>query len=237
MENNPLYRKLLNEQSPAELDTPVDRTEADRLKETLLEFISEEAGMVKNLAAQSKKQLAREVVHLRGLVKTIKGATSLVAAAEKPRFTHAEAFMLMIYIEQEPADTSAARMIQVWNSRDGVTPFIINIGATRYQHHIPSMRGPFFDLPRADPLKVDIATHVWVTRTDREVMEAWCRTLDKAVELGRMEAAKAEALRENMEVAESWHYRMGLRDLATGRFTDEDVLAAAQPQEAQNEAS
>jgi len=231
MENNSLFRKL------ASIDDPEEQTEAERLKQTLLNFIDEEAGLVKNLAAQSKKQLAREVVHLRGLVKTIKGATALVASAEKPRFAHAEAFMLMTYVEQDAEDPSAARMLLVWNSRDGVTPFVINIGKARYQHHIPSMRGPFFDLPRADPLKVDVATHVWVTRTDREVMEAWRRTLDKAVEIGRMEAAKAGALRDDMEVAESWHYRMGLRDLATGRFTDEDVLAAAQPQEAHNAAS
>jgi hypothetical protein len=35
----------------------------------------------------------------------------------------------------------------VWNSRDGVTPFVINIGSKKYQHDIPRQQGLFFDLP------------------------------------------------------------------------------------------
>ncbi|UYD21567.1 hypothetical protein P9A57_gp01 [Pseudomonas phage phiH1] len=193
-------------------------TEAEQLKETLLAFIAEEAGMVKGLAAQSKKDLAREVVHLRGLVKTIKEATSRVRTSG-PEFGHAEAFMLMTYarVEGEGPD-----QLLVWNSRDGVTPFVVNIGASKYQHAVSSMQGPHFDLPRdLEP------THKWVTRTDREVLEAWHRTMDKAVELGKIERDKAEAMRDNLEVAESWHYRIGLVNLATGRFTDDEVLTAA----------
>lgn len=194
-------------------------TEAEQLKQTLLEFIDQEAGMVKGLAAQSKKQLAREVVHLRGLVKTIKDATSRVRTGG-PEFGHAEAFMLMTYVRVEGEGPDR---LLVWNSRDGVTPFVINVGASKYQHAISSMQGPHFDLPRdLEP------THKWVTRTDREVMEAWHRTMDKAVELGKIERAKAESMRDNLEVAESWNYRIGLVNLATGRFTDEEVLAAAQ---------
>lgn len=193
-------------------------TEAEQLKETLLAFIAEEAGMVKGLAAQSKKDLAREVVHLRGLVKTIKDATARVRTSG-PEFGHAEAFMLMTYVRVEGEGPD---QLLVWNSRDGVTPFVVNIGASKYQHAVSSMQGPHFDLPRElEP------THKWVTRTDREVLEAWHRTMDKAVELGKIERDKAEAMRDNLEVAESWHYRIGLVNLATGRFTDDEVLAAA----------
>jgi hypothetical protein len=67
-----------------------------------------------------------------------------------------------------------------------------------------------------------------VTRTDRELMECWERLMDRAVATGRMEPEKATALRGDMRVAESWHLRIGLRDLATGRFTDEEVSHAAE---------
>lgn len=127
--------------------------------------------------------------------------------------------MLMTYVRVEGEGPD---QLLVWNSRDGVTPFVVNIGASKYQHAVSSMQGPHFDLPR-DLLP----THKWVTRTDREVLEAWHRTMDKAVELGKIELDKAEAMRDNLEVAESWHYRIGLVNLATGRFTDEEVLAAA----------
>lgn len=193
-------------------------TEAEQLKETLLAFIAEEAGMVKDLAAQSKKNLAREVVHLRGLVKTIKEATSRVRTSG-PEFGHAEAFMLMTYVRVEGEGPDR---LLVWNSRDGVTPFVINVGPSKYQHAISSMQGPHFDLPRDQS-----PTHKWVTRTDREVLEAWHRTMDRAVELGKIEKGKAESMRDNLEVAESWNYRIGLVNLETGRFTDEEVLAAA----------
>lgn len=191
-------------------------TEAEQLKQTLLEFIDQEAGTVKDLAAQSKKQLAREVVHLRGLVKTIKDATYRVRTY-RPEFDHAEAFMLMTYKEVD-----GDGQLLVWNSRDGVTPFVINIGSKKYQHDIPRQQGPFFDLPREHAV-----THVWVTRTDAQVLEAWHRMMDKAVELGKIERAKVESMRDNLEVAESWNYRIGLVNLATGRFTDEEVLEAS----------
>ena len=205
-----LIRRLSGMQEPEE------QTEAERLKRVLLEFIDQEAGFVKNLAAQSKKQLAREVVHLRGLVKTIKDATSRVRTGG-PEFGHAEAFMLMTYREVEGDST-----LLVWNSRDGVTPFVINIGTKKYQHEIPLQQGPFFDLPREHSV-----SHVWVTRTDAQVLEAWRRTMDRAVELGKIEPEKAAGMRDNLEVAESWHYRIGLCNLETGRFTDEEVLEAA----------
>lgn len=199
--------------------------EAEQLKETLLAFIAEESGMVKDLAAQSKKNLAREVVHLRGLVKTIKDATSRVRTSG-PEFGHAEAFALMLYEEQDATAGAEPRLLRVWNSRDGVTPFVVHVGEVKYQHRIRSMQGPFFDLPRGRAL--DAPTHVFVTRTDREVLECWNRVLTKAVARGSMDQEKADRLRGDLSVAESWHLRIGLRDLATGRFTDEEAHHAAE---------
>lgn len=212
MKSEDVFRRLSGEREPEE------STEAERLKRTLLAFIAEESGMVKDLAAQSKKNLAREVVHLRGLVKTIKEATSRVRTSG-PEFGHAEAFALMLYEEQDAQEGAAPRLLRVWNSRDGVTPFVVHVGEVKYQHRIRSMHGPFFDLPRDRAL--DAPTHVFVTRTDREVLECWDRILTKAVARGSMDQEKADRLRGDLSVAESWHLRIGLRDLATGRFTDE----------------
>ena len=197
-----------------------ERSQTEELRHAMQEMLAEDNPQVKSLAAARKKQLAREVVRLRAMVKVIQNATRNVRI-DGHRFGYAEAFMLMTYVRVEGEGPDR---LLVWNSRDGVTPFVINVGPSKYQHAILSMQGPHFDLPRdLEP------THKWVTRTDREVMEAWHRTMYKAVELGKIERAKAESMRDNLEVAESWNYRIGLVNLATGRFTDEEVLAAAQP--------
>ena len=192
-----------------------ERSQTEELRHAMQEMLAEDSPQVKNLAAASKKQLAREVVRLRAMVKVIQNATRNVRI-DGHRFGHAEAFMLMTYKEVD-----GDGQLLVWNSRDGVTPFVINIGSKKYQHDIPRQQGPFFDLPREHAV-----THVWVTRTDAQVLEAWHRTMDKAVEMGKIDPDKAASMRDNLEVAESWHYRIGLRNLETGRFTDEEVLEA-----------
>lgn len=192
-----------------------ERSQTEELRHAMQEMLAEDNPQVKNLAAASKKQLAREVVRLRAMVKVIQNATRNVRI-DGHRFGHAEAFMLMTYREVDGDST-----LLVWNSRDGVTPFVINIGAKKYQHDIPLQQGPFFDLPREHAV-----AYVWVTRTDAQVLEAWHRTMDKAVEMGKIDPDKAASMRDNLEVAESWHYRIGLRNLETGRFTDEEVLEA-----------
>lgn len=198
-----------------------ERSQTEELRHAMQEMLAEDNPQVKSLAAASKKQLAREVVRLRAMVKVIQNATRNVRI-DGHRFGHAEAFMLMTYKEVD-----GDGQLLVWNSRDGVTPFVINIGSKKYQHDIPRQQGPFFDLPREHAV-----THVWVTRTDAQVLEAWHRTMDKAVEMGKIDPDKAASMRDNLEVAESWHYRIGLRNLETGRFTDEEVLeaSAATPQ-------
>lgn len=194
-----------------------EKAEQSRLKQDLLDFIDKEAHMVKGLASQSKKDLAREVVHLRGLVKTIKKATQSVQPGAAATFGHAEAFRVMQYIQTNEAQGEAPEVIVVWNSRDGVTPFIVHIGDKSYQHNVQAMKGPVFDLPPE-------ATHKWVTRTDAETLTAWRRTLDKAVEQGKLDPDKAELQRDNLEAAVSWNYRIGLVSVSSGRFTDEEVL-------------
>lgn len=195
-----------------------ERSQTEELRHAMQEMLAEDNPQVKNLAAASKKQLAREVVRLRAMVKVIQNATRNVRI-DGHRFGHAEAFMLMTYRE-----VGGDGALLVWNSRDGVTPFVINIGAKKYQHDIPLQQGPFFDLPREHAV-----THVWVTRTDAQVLEAWHRTMDKAVEMGKIDPDKAASMRDSLEVAESWHYCIGLRNLETGRFTDEEVLDASAP--------
>lgn len=198
-----------------------ERSQTEELRHAMQEMLAEDNPQVKNLAAASKEQLAREVVRLRAMVKVIQNATRNVRI-DGHRFGHAEAFMLMTYKEVD-----GDGQLLVWNSRDGVTPFVINIGSKKYRHAISSMQGPHFDLPREHAV-----THVWVTRTDAQVLEAWHRTMDKAVEMGKIDPDKAASMRDNLEVAESWYYRIGLRNLETGRFTDEEVLevSAATPQ-------
>lgn len=193
-----------------------EKREQSKLRQDLLDFIDEEAHLTKSLASQGKKDLAREVLHLRALVKTIKKATSEV----KPglaSFGHAEAFRLMTYTQTNAAEGEEPEVLQVWNSRDGVTPFIVHIGERSYKCTNP-MGPACFDLPAE-------ATHRWVTRTDAETMTAWRRTLDRAVAMGKIEPDKAELQRDNLEAAVSWNYRIGLVSVASGRFTDEEALS------------
>lgn len=194
------------------------RYHAEELRQAMQETLAEDNPKVKNLVAASKKQLAREIVRLNAMLKVVRNAASN-ARTDGHQFTNAEAFMLMTYREIDGDGT-----ILVWNSRDGVTPFIVNIGAKRYEHDVPCMQGPFFDLPRQHAV-----THMWVTRTDTQVLEAWNRTMDKAVEMGKIDPDKAASICDRLEVAESWHYRIGLRLLATDRLTDEEVLQAIKP--------
>ena len=49
--------------------------------------------------------------------------------AEKEQYQHKEAFCLMLYQGQ-----TSKRVLDVWNSRDGVTPFIVFIDHEEYKH-------------------------------------------------------------------------------------------------------
>lgn len=175
---------------------------------------------VKNLAAQSKKNLAREVIRLRNMLLAYRAGVEERVASAKPSFGHREAFAFMRYDQTNAAEGKAPERLWVWNSRDGVTPFIVHIGDKTFQHDIKSMQGPFFDMPQG-------ATHRWETRTQQKALEAMGRTLDLAVKMGRIEPDRAEAMRGKVEVARDWNYFIGLRDLTTGNYTDEDVTREA----------
>lgn len=191
-------------------------SQTGELRYAMQEMLAEDNPKVKSLAAASKKQLAREVVRLQAMVKVIQNATRNVGI-DGHQFGHAEAFMLMTYKE-----VGGGGQLLVWNSRDGVTPFYISLGSKKYQHDVLRQRGPFFDLPREHAV-----THVWVTRTDAQVLEAWHRVVDRAVKRGRIDPDKAASRRDDPEVVKSWYYRIGLRDLETGRFTDEEAPEAS----------
>jgi hypothetical protein len=189
---------------------------ASALRRELLDFIEQELPLVKRLSGQGKKDLAREVVHLRGVVKTIKRSIDGLAPGQ-PAFGHAEAFRLMSYVQTHVPEGEEPDRMLVWNSRDGVTPAVVHVGARRYEHLGP-VGGLHYDLPTG-------ATHKWVTRTEAETLTAWRRTLDKAVAMGKLDPDKAALQRDNLEAAESWNYRIGLVVLSSGRFTDEELLA------------
>jgi len=48
---------------------------------------------------------------------------------EPIKYRHGEAFALMLYEGQQ-----SKRVVTVWNSRDGVTPFMVDIDGEIYQH-------------------------------------------------------------------------------------------------------
>lgn len=192
-----------------------DWSQTGELHYAMQEMLAEDNLKVKSLAAAGKK-LAREVVRRQAMVKVIQNATRNVGI-DGHQFGHAEAFMLMAYKE-----VGGGGQLLVWNSRDGEAPFYISLGSKKYQHDVLRQRGPFFDLPREHAV-----THVWVTRTDAQVLEAWHRIVDKAVKRGRIDPDKAASMRDDPEVVKSWYYRIGLRDLETGRFTDEEAPEAS----------
>lgn len=197
--------------------------ELETLRKALDQFILEEGHLVKGfMANESKKQLAREVIHLRGVVKTVQQTVKAIGQGAAPAFQHREAFAMMVYAKVNGGPTDVPSTIRVWNSRDGVTPFFVNLGEARYQHEIGLMYGPFYDLPVNEQ-----PTHKWVTRTDWEVMVAWRATVAAAVAKGLMTQEKADTVVGRMDVAEGWNYRLGLVNLATGNYTDAEVLKTA----------
>lgn len=69
-----IKQRINEEQSRPDL-VPQDEARAD-LARSFVEFIDREADLVKGLAQQSKKDLAREVIRLRAMVKAMRSAAS-----------------------------------------------------------------------------------------------------------------------------------------------------------------
>jgi hypothetical protein len=162
------------------------------------------------LLGMSKQDLAREVVGLHEKL----GKMDLMAlvAKARPTFQHKEAFMLMRYVSDGGTDEKL-----IWNSRDGVTPFQVHIDGLRYTHDM-KMQGPFFDRPEG-------IIGQWETRTEMEMMLAWRRVLNKAMLLGRMTEERVIELQNEPDAARGNWLQIGLRSMATGRYTDEDAKA------------
>jgi hypothetical protein len=170
-----------------------------------------------NVNEMSRNDLIREVKRLNGVVDKL-DVMALVGKARGqmapgampiPQLQHKEAFMLMLYRSEGGTDEKL-----IWNSRDGVTPFTVHIDGLKYDHVIHKMQGPFFDRPEG-------IIGQWETRTEAKMMEAWQRTLERAVLAGRMHKDKAAAMANRPDVARSWNLNIGLRSMATGRYTDE----------------
>jgi hypothetical protein len=173
-----------------------------------------------------KGKLVLEILRLRGLLdeeakegmedllllaqaKQREGKPQQPGAVPNPRMLHKEAFMLMTYISE-----GGTMEMKIWNSRDGVTPFQIHVDGVQYTHDIPKMAGPFFDRPEG-------CVAQWETRTEMAMMAAWERALNRAVLAGKMSKQKAEGLVNLPDAARGNNLNIGLRSMATGRFTDE----------------
>lgn len=174
------------------------------------------------LMSCGKKQLAREVHRLQGVLEEIKDAGA-GAALQAQLHRHAEAFAMMRYVG---VDDGSVRM--VWNGRDGVTPFSFSEvpGGQRFQHDVRSMvRGVYS--PDMDGLGVD---YVWETLGHDQAVASWHRYLDRAkaryaakaeeegvpLDGAAIERLNAARLREPDE-----SYYIGLRSVRTGRLADE----------------
>lgn len=155
------------------------------------------------LALEQQDQLNR--ADLAGLIAQAKAA--------RPQFQHREAFMLMRYVSEGGTDVKL-----IWNSRDGVTPFQIHIDGMKYTHDIPAMKGPFFDRPEG-------IVGQWETRTEMEMILALRRMLNKAMLLGRITEEQVIKYQNDPDYARSWNLNIGLRSMATSRYTDDPGVA------------
>jgi hypothetical protein len=164
------------------------------------------------LKQQSRNGLARAVLDLNEKLGQV-GLLALAAQAKQGHFQHREAFMLMKYVSEGGTDVKL-----IWNSRDGVTPFQVHIDGMKYTHSILEMQGPFFDRPEG-------IVGQWETRTEMEMMLAFRRVLNKGLLLGRLTEDQVIAAQNDPDQARAHWLQIGLRSMATGRYTDEDAKA------------
>ncbi len=120
-----------------------------------------------------------------------------------------QAFLLMTYVSQ-----GGHLSMRIWNSRDGMAPFKITVDNITYEHDASKDSGLHFDRPEGCEAQ-------WETRTVRGMMDAWGRSLDRAVLLGRLDPKKAEVARTDATQAKGFGLHVGLRSLETGKYTDE----------------
>ncbi len=171
---------------------------------------------VGQLRQWSKSDLAREIVRLNGLLNKVDLAGMMkdvqerrAGMVDRPKFNHAEAFMLMTYRSE-----GGTHEQKIWNSRDGVTPYQVHVDGVKLTHAMHEMTGPYMDRPEG-------CVAQWETRTERAMIEAWRRSLERALLAGRMSKDEANAMADSVEHARAYHMSIGLRSMVTGRFTDE----------------
>jgi hypothetical protein len=170
-----------------------------------------EGGPQKLPQNMSRNELLREIRRLNVVINRLDMAGLVGRALEKRRsfFKHREAFMLMTYLSDDGLD-----VLKVWNSRDGVTPFACHVNGKRYQHDLKSMDGPHLDRP-------NVCDAQWETRTGKAMMEAWERSLNRAAIQGKLTQERLIDMKGDAELAAKNYLFIGLRDLTTGKYTDD----------------
>jgi hypothetical protein len=170
----------------------------------------------KPVAQMSRNELVREITRLNRVIDKADFAGLVDRALQRrealkdvPKLLHKEAFMLMRYVSE-----GGTEVINIWNSRDGVTPFVCYVNGMKFQHEVGKDMGPYLDRPNECDAQ-------WETRTVRQMMEAWHRTVSRALIAGKIQPAQADKIRDDPDVARSWHLHIGLRDVNTGKFSDD----------------
>jgi hypothetical protein len=173
------------------------------------------AGPSKVTAQMSRNELIREVGRLNRVINRADMAGLVERALDKrarlkdvPKLLHAEAFKLMKYVSEGGTET-----LMIWNSRDGVTPFVCYVRNLKFQHVVGEDMGPYMDRPECDMQ--------WETRTVRTMMEAWHRAIGRALLQGKTDQKTHDRLKDDIETAKKWGLHIGLRDLETGKYTDD----------------
>jgi hypothetical protein len=210
-EQNTAEREAAWNDEAARNDRPLNR-KMDRAHQQQQQaaYVSYLQVNLKALAAYSKKALAKEVVRLAAQLKRQESLT--------PHLVFEHGYKLLRYALDCHDDDTVVDTIIIWNARDGAAPEVVNIGAKRYLHQPQAATGPHFTLHAA-------AHYRFEDRTEAKTLKAWHATLDKMIELSCIDPDKM-VCRDDLEAARSWGYHVGLRNLATDRFTSDEVLAS-----------
>jgi hypothetical protein len=121
---------------------------------------------------------------------------------------HAEAFCLMTYRADDGSEEE-----QVWNSRDGVTPFVIGLRSGKPATHADwhrDRRVPDYLPPLGSRIFVDM-TEEAAQRYARENAEGWFAASDSLGAIARKQYGTVEAMAADL--AASYLRQLGAPDL------------------------
>lgn len=112
---------------------------------------------------------------------------------QNPEHTHAEAYCRMEYFAK-----SINRMIVIWNSRDGITPFCAFIDGVEYQHVNWALdQWQRYWVPDVgDLIFIDCDYATWEAQEKEHIERDW---ENPEYPISKMELTKAEALVEFMK--------------------------------------